>query len=319
MPIEDSRSSIVYKNIFCAICNYNKLAFKKYMNSSSEWYHYSSGFKKIMRDTPMSSTINKDDRKVVQNAMLGKIPFEIYITCRYFLDVSNHVTLNSLVEMSHDKAKCSIRFYPYSTVEYCEDYRFDVGKCNITGRWPIYDPDIEHACEKKDSFDVSELSNKHLTFKNPYCEMCNPSFLNNTVIDKCNVTGLWAAYDVDTERACHIFPVIYAMSPFKNYFCSLCNGHRLWRNNTSQPPGSGGSGHGGSGGGSGVGGGGSVITMPTLRSLFSLLEYDDVSIDDKGEQCRAGQLYDQPMVCDRFISILDSHTANSIKLIIQSL
>ena len=301
VPIENSGSPVVYKNIFCAICNFNKTRHRKHTYITLDDSVRRSPIKRIKREISIPSTNSNNDRKVVYGAIVDKHPFGIHMTCRTFLDVTTHITLNSLLEMSHNKAKCSINFRPHSNLNNCRKYQFDIGKCNITGQWTNYDTDIEHACEKIDRFDVSVVSNKNWTFKNEYCEMCNPVFWNGTVIDTCNVTGQWTVYDLDTEQACQLFPLIYSMSPFKNYFCALCNGHKLRRDIISPMTGLGGS-RGDDQTNYSLRMDGNDRIMPvqpliSLRSLFSLLEYGEVSsADDKGGQCRADQLYDQSVV-----------------------
>ncbi|CAG2184900.1 unnamed protein product [Mytilus edulis] len=52
--------------------------------------------------------------------------------------------------------------------------------------------------------------------------MCNPP-KPTTLISECNVTGYWDRYRVDLLEACLRTPKSSITTPFKNYYCYLCN------------------------------------------------------------------------------------------------
>ena len=55
--------------------------------------------------------------------------------------------------------------------------------------------------------------------RKPFTEMCKEQIYT---ISKCNVTGLWSAYNETTDIACDSFVDAFNMT-YKNYFCWLCN------------------------------------------------------------------------------------------------
>ncbi|XP_041351186.1 uncharacterized protein LOC121370140 [Gigantopelta aegis] len=50
-------------------------------------------------------------------------------------------------------------------------------------------------------------------------------FYDDSVISKCNVTGMWPAYDAFTERACGTFTTVKLLDGrrYRNPFCFICN------------------------------------------------------------------------------------------------
>ena len=72
--------------------------------------------------------------------------------------------------------------YPCNYYDY---YTYKLGRCNVTGLWSEYDPDIEWACEHLN------LAYKW-RYKNVFCYICNPSLVSTSselLYDRCNVTG----------------------------------------------------------------------------------------------------------------------------------
>ena len=130
--------------------------------------------------------------------------------------------------------ECVVKYDPLTSDNYPPPYpcnfeklyRYKVGRCNVTGLWAEYDPDIDWACQ-----------NLYLTykwrFKNVFCYICNPSITSSKselLYDRCNVTGLWTKTqkdsDADVENACLTYPRIERLSPFKNVYCIICNGFK---------------------------------------------------------------------------------------------
>ncbi|KAK3102820.1 hypothetical protein FSP39_014141 [Pinctada imbricata] len=147
------------------------------------------------------------------------------IDCNLFADFNFLSSLDDIIETAISR-KCVFQaFHEIQGREIKEENCFDISensilktKCNETGEWRNFDPDIQRACE-------SSLKTKFKVFKNVFCYMCNPSGQNfmEDIYETCNETGQWHVFDRNLKRACDELSQSEATFPFKNIFCYLCN------------------------------------------------------------------------------------------------
>ncbi|XP_078315118.1 uncharacterized protein LOC111129804 isoform X2 [Crassostrea virginica] len=130
--------------------------------------------------------------------------------------LSSHANILSYAQNS----SCALVFYPRQDLQVIQqrdltlEYR---ARCNVTGTWAEFNPDVQMACES--SYDLT-----YRFYTNIFCAMCNPIELKtHRVISSCNVTGEWREYDASLEQACIDNPGFQMTQPYKNVFCFLCN------------------------------------------------------------------------------------------------
>ncbi|OWF56630.1 hypothetical protein KP79_PYT16232 [Mizuhopecten yessoensis] len=225
---------------------------------------------------------------------------DIDILCNKSLDFGHLVSFMDLINLSR-YIHCSVLFNmnrgdePFKhTAPYvkCIDRSKFTGTCNVTGNWPEYDPDVAWACENATGNILPVYNN----FKNFYCYLCNPENVVTDVISTCNETGQWLKYNINHDKACHLFPRIYSYQIYKNIFCELCNSASFPNISANILDDAG-----------DQGAGGATIEPPpfdnTFRSIFSVTEYDDILPEVDGGRCRKHQLYDYRKVgyCERLL------------------
>nr|XP_022331971.1 uncharacterized protein LOC111129806 [Crassostrea virginica] len=130
--------------------------------------------------------------------------------------LSSHANILSYAQNS----SCALVFSPRNDLQVIQqrdltpEYR---ARCNVTGTWAEFNPDVQMACES--SYDLT-----YRFYTNIFCAMCNPIELKaHHMISSCNVTGEWRKYDVSLEQACIGNPGFQMTQPYKNVFCYLCN------------------------------------------------------------------------------------------------
>ena len=71
---------------------------------------------------------------------------------------------------------------------------------------------------------LSTIRNKrcNIFYKPPWFQTAMPCIIPKYTIDKCNMTGVWPAYNDTIKQACESF-VDPFNSTYRNYFCYLCN------------------------------------------------------------------------------------------------
>ncbi|XP_060074623.1 uncharacterized protein LOC132554334 [Ylistrum balloti] len=214
---------------------------------------------------------------------------DVNIMCESVLDFSHLVSFMDVINLSKH-INCDVqfrmnrgtqRFNPNFPLVKCIKHTRLVSRCNVTGNWPVFDPDVAWACEIAPGNTLAGYKR----FKNFYCYLCNPEHVVTDVISTCNETGQWQHYNMNYEKACHLFPRIYSYPQYKNIFCEICNsagipeilpdpqGHRsdLSPRSRTDP---------------------SFSFQLTFRSIFSVAEYDDSQPEVNGERCRKHQIYD---------------------------
>ncbi|XP_069136322.1 uncharacterized protein [Argopecten irradians] len=252
LPMATKYDNIYYKNFDCYLCN----------SYTEEIY----------------PTDYIEDRVVSSYYFLS----DIHMKCDSVLDYAHLASFMDVINLSK-YINCSVKFVldqPGIRKVACSTRSKLIDKCNVTGNWPVHDPDVAWACEEATSNSIPE----YLQFKNFYCYLCNPENPVVDVISTCNVTGQWQKYNINHEKACHLFPRIYSYPRYKNIFCEVCN-------SASVPEIIGNQG----GGVSDEGEKGPHIPAGpfrlTFRSIFSVAEYDDTPAEMQ-DRCRKDQLYD---------------------------
>ncbi|XP_071175170.1 uncharacterized protein [Mytilus edulis] len=162
---------------------------------------------------------NKHCSQCFNESIKDLIPWRLEIDCLKLTDFNFVSSYSEIISLATEQ-KCNI-FYAVSdsvrqprncsTVNEAPGY---VNKCNITETWQNYDSSIEYACHHYD--------NRYKFFRNIFCFMCNPP-KPTTLISECNDTGYWDRYRVDLLEACLRTPKSSITTPFKNYYCYLCN------------------------------------------------------------------------------------------------
>ena len=151
------------------------------------------------------------------------IPFDIEASCKDGFDINSFATLEE-VWSSVKLFNCAVSYIApeeFRNIIYeCDVDDSLISKCNVTGLWFDYDPEIEWACE---NFNSNALMN----YRNIFCYICNPSLVSTSeteIIDTCNITGNYKYSNIEAENACRSLPAIQRTFPFRNAFCKLCNG-----------------------------------------------------------------------------------------------
>ena len=155
---------------------------------------------------------------------MSTLPFDIQILCQKYIDINSFSTYTALLK-SLKLNECHLSYVPpersSSQVYHCSTSSSVISRCNETGLWVDYDPQIELACENFNSFTFKG-------FRNVFCYICNPgliSSLERVFIDTCNVTGMWFQTNSELEKYCLKYPTTSRTFPFKNIFCKHCNGY----------------------------------------------------------------------------------------------
>jgi hypothetical protein len=119
-----------------------------------------------------------------------------------------------------------------------------IDMCNVTGRWRHYDPDVVWACAQY-TVPYGHTYYSRL-YTNVFCRACNEDFTGQAFISECNVTGLWARYDADTDYGCSHYMAeefgrfsgksAYGNASYRNQFCCMCNINFKCRQHNSKSP-----------------------------------------------------------------------------------
>ncbi|XP_069121319.1 uncharacterized protein [Argopecten irradians] len=155
-------------------------------------------------------------------------PWDVQIKCPYEINAEFHVLLNDVIKTAK-VMDCSVRVFPrhrnslMSQVSrmHCtktSEFRY-VDKCNTTGHWMLFDPDVKAACENEGKF----LPPYHEQYKNIFCYVCNPPTSSNISIDTCSVQPENQRYGEVVIELCRNSPLVPGYEPYKNVFCSLCS------------------------------------------------------------------------------------------------
>lgn len=196
-------SEIQYKNFDCFVCNQFK---------------YTTG------NVSAKDMISPNDYT---------IPLDIKIVCsQVYIDPTRYIFIYDFIETAKIN-DCWISYKKDETYLQTCDFTNDadnIRQCNISGNWPVFDPDINFLCENVDeAMLVSRYYIGYGRYKNTFCFLCNPVPFTEKVIKSCNETGLWEKYDKNVENGCQILPAIYNYPPYKNKLCETCNSGKCKR------------------------------------------------------------------------------------------
>ena len=210
--------------------------------------------------------------------------FDVFIKCPHIIETGHNVLLYDVIILA-EHINCDVVIAPTKSFpRNCVSYL--VSKCNTTGMWSVFDAHVQWACENTTEQQLPTTVNG---FKNYFCYMCNPIDVDQIVIDKCNVTGLWKSYSAAVEHACALFPRIHSKPLYKNVFCELCNlnSYSIPDTSTSSqgvyeypdddvvPP---------------------KLVYPTYRNMFSVATYEDEEVHEIADKCTNKQVYDAKQV-----------------------
>ena len=153
-------------------------------------------------------------------------PWDIEIQCQEFADFNFLSSYEEVIEQA-ERGRCNISYSSIAVNSLWDDVCYGspklnnsdtskvINKCNVTGTWNVFDPDIEYMCKMYD--------NKFRVFKNIFCYMCNPPIITEIPIGVCNVIGLWELYEQQTEEGFETVGGRTDINQFKNHYCFLCN------------------------------------------------------------------------------------------------
>ncbi|XP_069136321.1 uncharacterized protein [Argopecten irradians] len=261
LPLVEKFRNTNYKSFDCYLCNKN--------------------VNQIFPTDKIERRATKDDYFLADIDILcySDLDYSHIASFKDLIDLSKYLNCTIMFKMNRGDDKFNIQ-YPRAK---CKKYsRRIVQKCNVTGNWPQYDPDVAWACEEA----AGNTLLPYKGYKNFYCYLCNPEHEVIDVISTCNVTGKWQYYNVNYERACHFFPRIFSYPKYKNIFCEVCNSAEIPDIKAGEIPSKSDFSPG-------------KTTRPvapfqiTFRSIFSVAEYDEGLSDmPDGERCRKTQVYD---------------------------
>ena len=150
------------------------------------------------------------------------LPFELKVACDDLFDINSFSSLEDIWDAVR-LHNCSVSYVPPDSLifeaETCHDKYGLISHCNVSGLWPVYDPEIAWACKNLNSYPYKD-------YKNIYCYNCNPSLVSTSeteMITSCNVTGQYVNTDTIVEEGCKSLPSTPRTFPFKNIFCKMCN------------------------------------------------------------------------------------------------
>ncbi|KAK3087299.1 hypothetical protein FSP39_004377 [Pinctada imbricata] len=258
MKTKGDFNRFLFTSVFCALCNIDEDEVISIM--SSNHMHY-------IEDT-------------LYDFLRFLNIFKITLFCSLHLNFHNHVFLHSAIQTAYSMG-CEVRYEPPPESDAsCDIQDYDVGYCNSTGLWWEYDEDVVSACEYIElpwTLPVQKIQN--VTYRNEFCILCNPLYSETNVIDSCSITG-------HLDLACEEGPVIQASYPYKNAFCMMCNlgigiivTETLASYTTTPtpfPPTN----------------PSPTDSLPSLRSVFSIQQYDWGSQQTNYQSCNDHQFYD---------------------------
>ena len=171
------------------------------------------------------STVHLQDHEILHGAQATSLQ----LLCDTPVNFMYYDSLQDILDTTWS-GECSVHFIANHNTTSCRrkyvlvDHKF-FGKCNITGRWTVFNQDVKWACESlldnslpRVYKTVNGIKNE---YRNEFCEICNPMESALPYINKCPLTENSIMHAL--SRACEIFPMIQTYYPYKNVFCFICN------------------------------------------------------------------------------------------------
>lgn len=113
----------------------------------------------------------KNDNCAKCNGISNAIPWDVNTFCEEYVDMSWVSSPEDLLRLIQQENTCAVHFQP-PKLSYPRECRFPadtVKKCNVTGNWADYDPDIAKAC----SIYSQPVSYLFTYYQNIFCLYCN--------------------------------------------------------------------------------------------------------------------------------------------------
>ncbi|XP_060072450.1 uncharacterized protein LOC132552305 [Ylistrum balloti] len=199
IPITSTRSNVVYRNIYCFLCNEGQDMLQSIDHT------------KNIDISLFKNMYNPINLKLVCNFLMK---YEEYYLLSEFIKAIEHI------EHLNGKEKCSIHF-PLYKGENMFQVR-TVSTCNVTGQWEGYDPDVLWACENYIP-DITQYVRDDITgYSNIFCKICNTNSSHESPIDTCDRNGHIEPMDIVMATRCEVYPRALSKPIYKNTFCSEC-------------------------------------------------------------------------------------------------
>lgn len=151
--------------------------------------------------------------------------WNLNISCYLFSDYNFLSTYQQVIDEAMKKECLIMHQIDTVSVRNCsQNEEIHFNKCNMTGMWDIFDPDIQYACE-------STYKLVYKVYKNIFCFICNPIRRINTIdVRTCNSTGSWKPFDQGLQDACQHYNNPENSLSSLNIFCYLCNRDNTFSN-----------------------------------------------------------------------------------------
>ncbi|XP_033752037.1 uncharacterized protein LOC117335889 [Pecten maximus] len=199
VPITSSQSGIMYRNVYCFLCNEGRA---------------------LLPSTNFAGDVHISLSQEMYEAL------DLKLECDFLIKYEEFYLLSELIKnvehkvQNHGNAICTIRFPTYGIGNRLQVSTVSI--CNITGQWDVYDADIKWACENYIP-DITFFFQDGITeYRNIFCKICNSNSTSKITIDTCSVKGHVAPINVTMASRCEMYPTAPSMVVYKNKFCAEC-------------------------------------------------------------------------------------------------
>ncbi|XP_062600566.1 uncharacterized protein LOC134262193 [Saccostrea cucullata] len=231
------------------------------------------------------------NKKNIDDQILNSLAYdldvwELIIECKTYVNYKFFNSMQAYINFVEEN-NCLLKFKKRRNGLNCRDMytsdRKGVGRCNVDGSQTSLDYDILFACERSEDYRFPRVISEGILYRNKFCLICNSRKVPSTdIIDTCSSNSTTSSSLI--QKACHEFPSIHVCTNFRNVFCEMCNEVYRWcffLYDDKQEPATG------------------PPIIPTVgptplgfRSVFSLLDYDNVAVKSKTTSCSSNQIYD---------------------------
>lgn len=142
------------------------------------------------------------------------VDWNVRFRCSSDPDFNYLSTYQEIIDLAIAESCDILYLSPVTYLDNCQDNENVISTCNVSGTWMKYDEQIDKACQSSYAYCIGVFD----IFKNIFCSMCNPPKFEKSLIsqDCGNSTSVY-------KNMCSTFPVSEASSPYKNFFCFLCD------------------------------------------------------------------------------------------------